>query len=119
MSSPSLPVWAIFSKLMVRKTGRRTRVYIEIPTGASKRAKLLKQYLGYGRVEEGTVLVEGWNLPAAMRLLDFPSEMILCIDALQALRGTPGVPTPDSVLEQRDVMVERLKAAAKREYAAL
>lgn len=119
MSDPRLPIWAIFSKLMIRKTGRRTRVYIEIPLGASSRARRLQAFLKAGRVEEGTVHVEGRDLPRAMRLLGFPSEMVECVDLLQALRGTPGVPTPDSVLEERAALVERLKLVALREQMAL
>jgi hypothetical protein len=104
---------------MIRRAGRRTRVYIEIPTGAAMRARRLQKYLGYGRVEEGTVLVEGQDLPKAMRLLKFPPEIIDCIDALQLLRGTPGIPTPEAILEARVRVVSRLKAAAQAAQAAL
>lgn len=113
------PIWAIFTKLMIRMSGKRTRVYVEIPTGANQRAKRLKRYLGYGRVEEGTVLVEGRDLPGAMRLLGFPASMVDCVTELQELRGTPGVQTPNSVLEQRRTIVNRLRAASREAQKAL
>ncbi len=119
MSQPQFPVWAVFTKLMIRKSGRRTRVYIEIPTGASTRARRLQKLLGAGRVEEGTVLVEGRELPAAMHTLGFPVSMVVCVLELQKLRGVPGTVTPDLVLEQRDKVIERLRTASRAAQRAL
>lgn len=117
--TPEFPIWAIFSKLMIRKTGRRTRVYIEIPTGAAPRARRLHAYLRGGRVEEGTVLVEGRELPRVMALLRFPESMVDCVTRLQVLRGTPGISTPDAVLEERERIVFQLRKAAREAYNAL
>ena len=116
---PSIPIWAIFCKLMVRRAGKSTRVYIEIPTGLQARAQRLKAHLKAGRVEEGTLHVEGRALPGALRQLGFPSRIVDLTAALVELRGSPGVPTPISVLERRAELVEQLKTAVKEEKSRL
>lgn len=115
----NFPFWAIFCKLMIRKRGRQTRVYIEIPSGAANRAIKLQEYLKAGRVEEGTLLVEGRELPRAMATLGFPPRIVDCVARLWQLRGIPGIMTPEPQLEDRMTVIEKLKMVAKEELDAL
>ena len=115
-----VPYWAIFTKLMVRTSsnGRRLRVYLEIPTGSRQRAEHIQRCLRLGRVEEGTLHVEGGDLTRAMRLLGFPDSVLSAAERLSVIRGTPGILTPDSVLEARKQAAEELKSAVAAEYRA-
>ena len=115
-----IPIWAIWCKLMVRLSGTRTRLYVEVPTGLRARAERLRECLGgVGRIEEGTLHVEGRALPGAMRALGYPAPIIDLAAEIIELRGTPGVKTPVSVLERRAQLVDCLKIAIRDAKTAL
>lgn len=113
MNSPQFPAWAFFTKLMVRRVGTRLRIYLEIPTGYAPRAKRLQKWLALGRVEEGTVIVEGADLPEALARLSFPPAAARIMSEITSIKGTRGVTTPVTDVERKLVLVEQLKRVLK------
>ncbi|MEE8522152.1 MAG: hypothetical protein V3S83_12395 [Gemmatimonadota bacterium] len=112
MSDCTLPIWAIFCKLKVRTSGAHLRVALEVPTGRAAAAKRLKKLLGAGRVEDGTFVVEGRQLPRAMTEFGFPGAMVLIVRQIWDLRGTPGIPMDPDAIVARGALVADLKAVA-------
>jgi hypothetical protein len=107
-----IPVWSIFCKIRIRRNGRHARLILDVSTGSAARAMRLKSIIG-GRVERGTVVVEGAAMPSVMRKLEFPADIIDNVARVLELRGRRGMSLSPTQLQQRDQALEDLKEVVR------
>lgn len=113
-----LSILQFLAEIRVRQNAH---LVLELRCGSARRApgvlRAIQRLSGtaeHARAEGGTLVWNGRAALAMLPVLGFPPSVCSAASALLALRGTPGVVTPTSVLAARVGAVARLREALAR-----